>query len=389
MIKRKGFTLIELTVSLIIISVVWVGFLKFLQIQKEENNVNRELAGFEIFQNAIKRNFITILNDFQPVCSNIPTDATSEWGWSHASCKNTSPFPVLDSTNGGRKIKYNIDFNSLAIAKQNELKADLEKNFNGVCSLNSSSNSDIILDCPKITNLQYDTGAGFSTASPHTLGSDIDPSVVPMVRVTYDRVSEIGSFQTTDDLDFTLNDLYTYRRNITINKLDEIKTAMKAFHDGKLAVEFQTPPPGALHSMDDEMVPWFWQIFGDKVDTRTTYCIDSGSGVCNNLDNNNYWRTSGLSYKGLYMRRIAQNLFSGDLSHSIDGFGNKIMLYPFAEQCTTNDLSTCSVTRPPVPQRDYYKLGAPKPPFTTVLYTKTSSLKNQQRLDYERIYFTY
>lgn len=388
---RQGFTIVELVVSIFLISYIMVSFFQFIATAKEDRNVFDELVLYDVAEDGLKRNFVSIIDTFEPICSNITTDTTNNWGWSHAKCSATSPYPVFSNGAGGeRLLTYSINFSSLSANLQSVLASTIITNLRGVCTKKGVSNTSVVLTCPKVVDFLYDIGGGF-TRTVHALGTDINPTIPPIVKLRYDRRSEIGNVASVNDYEFNMNEVYSFRQNISRSKFHRIKTAMKQFNEAKLVSEFRNPPPTSLHSMDDNFVPWFWEIFGDNGALIPTQLCTVVGGICTNLQSDSFWRTTKLASKGMYLRRIGSNILSGDTSISVDGFNNQVFIYPISSQCLLNDISACATTAPTIPQDDYIGLGAgtPKPPFSSIIYLDSSKLKNTPAPSYMRLYFTY
>ena len=142
--------------------------------------------------------------------------------------------------------------------------------------------------------------------------------------------------------------------------------------------------------MDDEFVPWFWEVFGDNASPATissTVCVQAANS-CGNLTTNNIWR-SGISGNGLYLRRIVTNLMAGDIRYGVDGFNNQLKFYPFSKQCAGADYKTCAVTAPALPANNYITLTANPPPFVSVFYVDGYGVKANTYPPYTRMYFSY
>ena len=350
---------------------------------KEDISRAKEYDFYRTFESGLKHSFEQIIDTFEPVCSNITSDAQDKWGWGHSNCKNTSPLPIYANTS---IIKYKLDLNNLTSAKANSLVNFIVQSFAPYCSLNKKTSSSLELFCPYTRNLQYDLGGGL-VASAHTTGSDIDPNIVPSFTLTYRRLTSYGSGYEDQKFNGNFANVYAKRRNFTLEKFNTVRATLKKFYQQKLALEIENPPDTGLSSTSDEFVPWFWESFGDKkTDVWSKTCDLKGGDTCTNLDTSDIWRKN-LNAGGLFWRRLKANLLSGETKYAIDGFGNEVRIYPILKQCTNNDITTCSVTSPPVPKIDYFNEYTP--PYTTALFINTCKDKSVSALDYCRMYISY
>jgi hypothetical protein len=177
------------------------------------------------------------------------------------------------------------------------------------------------------------------------------------------------------------------RRRISLEKFFSIRNTMRKYYGNRLATEVANAPDKGLNSIDDEFAPWFWMAFGDsKSDVLSAICDTGGGSKCDNLDTNNIWRSS-VSGDALFMRRTIVNMMNGDYSLVVDGFGNKVNLFPLMSQCSNDDIDTCTTTAPAVAQEEYYNIM--RPPYTSALYIDVFSDKTETAPDYGRIYISY
>lgn len=384
----SAFTMIEMVFVIIIVSLLYAAILKSTQKTTQERAVYEELNFYKNIDSAFKETFLDILDTFEPICSVIPSDATNRWGWGHPSCATTSPLPVFSTTGGKRLINYSIQFTSLSAGQQIALENKIIGSFNGVCTKESKTNTQLSLYCPKVLGVTYSTTGAF-VATSHTVGSPIDPQNAPTVRISYNRQSEIGTFAagtTPPNYDFSLGDIFIQRRNYSLTKMNEIRQTLKNFYHNELTKEFNNAPAIGLHSMDDEFVFWAWKVFGDNASSIRNLCTVVG-GTCSNLNSNNIWRSS-LSGKGLFVRKMISNILNGDNKYSVDGFGNQLNIYPIASQCGGADFASCAVVAPPIPA-DNYIAGSVTPPYTSVLYVQGFGARGTTTPAYTKMYLTY
>ncbi|MBD3822927.1 MAG: hypothetical protein IE916_00260 [Epsilonproteobacteria bacterium] len=386
---RKGFSLLELGISLILIALLYIGVIRGMNSAKESRQAEAEFVDYDEMERGVKQSFVAILDAFEPICSDIPADTTLSWGWQHNDCKMTSPYPVYSDAGNDRKITYSIQFNSLTAAEQGQLENTIIENYNGVCSRITKTATALELRCPKILDVLYSTGGAYTRTGAHVANTDIDPRLPPSVRINYDRRSTTGTFSAVSNYEFTMNNVFDYRRRFSHTKINRIKDTLKSFHETKLLTEFNAPPPGALHSMDDEFVPWFWEAFGDDAAQVTAANCAIAGGSCTNLNTDNIWRTTDINRRALYWRRMVQNLFMGDTSVTVDGFGNGLFFVPFMSQCINNNIDSCVIVAPTLPQDNFITAGNVRPPHTSVIYSSNFNLKDTAAPTDGRTYFTY
>jgi len=393
---RRAFAMLDMAFALVIMGIVLVGYIELTQSAKEDRAVYSELSFYKNFESDIKITFLKILDAFEGPCSKIANDSSTKWGWGSGSCNKTSPYPAYVSSGGGRKLHFDIQWNSLTSVQRTALEDTIRSTFGNVCKTDAATSpkdaSGITLFCPKITGLTYKTNGGY-VARAHTLGKSIDPQLPPIVQLSYRRVSEIGEDSASgvahsDELHrFSLGEVFQFRQNYTLNKFNKIRQSLLTFHKTQLYKEVENNPPAGLHSMDDEFVPWFWKIFGDnKTDVFSKMCSITG-GSCTNLNTNQIWRNS-VSGKGLLFRRIVANLMTEN-RFAVDGFNNQVNFYPIASQCTAADIDTCGITVPPLPADNYITTGGNPPPFVSILYVDGQNNKNTNVPPYARMYISY
>jgi len=380
---RPAFTLVEIALVLTIMGVVFVALIQVIQSAKEDTRTMAELTYYESFNTGAEQSFVSIVDAFEPICS-VMTDATNRWGWGHASCSTTSPVPTFVATG---LIKYNIQWTSLTAPARITLRTGILDSFRGACTLSAVGAADITLLCPNLTNL--------TNTVPHTLSTPVDPVNPPSFSLSYRRISEIGLANTVENYNFSLNDVYSYRRRYSMKKMNTVARALKRYYDAQILSEIENAPVnpfgGGLHSMDDEFIPWHWKAFGDNVATvMTTRCVRNANavGICGNIVGNNGFRT-GLSGRGLFMNRVITNLLGGQRQFALDGLGNQVNLYPVMSQCAANDISTCATAVPTTPRNDYVTSGGTPPPHSSMLWVEGQNMINVSVPAYARTFISY
>jgi len=385
--QKKAFTIIEVMMVLVITGVTMLGFIKVVQNYKEDRGYAEERAFNTIISNGINTSFLDIIEAFQGSASSF-IDSSANWGWSLL--KDTSAFPIYSTSNGLPTLLFRLDEGLLSASKLAELQGKIASNFNGACTRVSDPqmNGNVALMCPKLRNLIYDVG-GTSLTTPQNVGAVINPSLIPIVKVSFLRDYPTNrKAPTVETYTFNMSDVYLNRRNYSMRRITTIKTAMENFHNRAITKEIaNSSTGGGLNSMDDIFVPWMWKIFGDNATKIDTLCNKTGTS-CSNLNTNEIWRNS-VSNKGLLTRRVFTNLLGGDSSYAIDGFNNPIFILPFMSDCPTgtNDLTACPINVPSVPSDNYLTIG--NPPFITAIYTPSFRDKTIDAPDYGRVYLSY
>lgn len=387
---RRAFTMAELTLSLALIGTMTIGFMKLVKNYTEDQGHAMERAFNQGMNSGIQASFIDIIEAFQRPLSNF-RDNSVNWGWTLA--KNTSPLPISGKTNGIGYIDYEIDTGLLSAAELTTLQGKIISNFNGICSpVGGQPRGNVRLTCPQLNRITYTLGAVGGLVRGHTPNTPLNSSLVPTVRVDFWREFPTSTrAKVSTPYTFNLTEVYNARRNYSTRKINTIRNAMESFHNRQVMREVaNSVSSGGLNSMDDEFVPWFWQMFGDNsiASPNTTICAKGAGTTCANLNTNNIWR-SNLSQRGLFMNRIINNLLAGDRSFGVDGFNNPIFIYPIMSQCpvATRDLMLCPVAAPALPADNYMAIG--NPPYLSAIYTPSFSDRSAIAPDYGRVYVSY
>lgn len=387
---RSGFTLIELILSMAIIAVLFASLVPMINSAKEDEGQRKEFAFYESMEDGIKQSFISILDAYEPAAGTVTSDATTTWGWGRI--RSTSPFPWWL---GSKKIRYSLDSRGISSTQRNRLIQTIIGSFHGVCTQSSLSGNNLDLMCPKLSNLNYTFGGG-AVARAHTLGTDLNPSSVPTVRLGFKRRSPTGFTPEASWVNqthtFTMADVYSLRQNYSFKKISEIRRSLRRWFVSKLSLELKNGAPGGLNSIDDTIIPWEWMLTGGNGSAahRATIfgsgskCIHSGS-VCSNINSGGIglWPSGSIKY-GRVARRISSYMFHGDKKYNVDGFNNQLMIHPLSNTCGTN-LTTCSVTAPVSP-RDNYSGTAP---YSAAIFIGTFGNTGTNAPEYGRTYVVF
>ncbi len=397
-----GFSLIEMSLALVIMSIILAASFKLINTYTMQTNVNRQSYNISSLANAIKENAKLIMDASMTICTNITNAYSNDaWGWRHASCLNTSPFPVYNITTN--LLTYNID-----TAYFSSQVNSIINNISPYCPFSSQTGTTVSFSCSGlgINGLQYQTLAsgpgntatpanntGTNTVNifptPHANATNTDflnfldfPSAV-YIQYTetlsnsgatiahYDMINAQGNVPNfAYRLDMT--DLYLDRVKKTRDDLITLDAALRGYAIGAMTSEFQNVPPNGLSSKDVFFVPWIWQVFATTQGGTAILC--DNSTTCDSIASGVQWATSGqtATYADLWML-ITTNLMSSNLMYVSDAYGNPLRILPIANGCT-GDVSGCvpSANTPPVPQGSYLAVlttanYAPRPPYTSLI----------------------
>jgi prepilin-type N-terminal cleavage/methylation domain-containing protein len=385
---RRGFGLIELSIVLAIIGVITVSVVKNMGSVRESIRNQKELDFYSKFDTAINNNFELITNAFEPICSQITSDAQTGWGWNHANCSATSPLPIYTAANGGG-IVYNINFGSLTATNSASLQSSLIESLSPYCGLVSVSGTAMTFRCADLVNLTYNGGA----ASAHTANTDVNPTVVPSYQITHRVIREIGNQAPVNNIfNGTLDKTWQKRQNYSLEKINSLAQGLKSFYQSKLIRETLNVAPTGLNSTDDDFVPWFYEAFGSNAASVSTALCNLSGGTCTNLVNPDIWRT-GNPTRGALMRSAIANVASGNMNLTTDGFGNMLRIVPITSLCTNSDLLQCTDTTPSgapaVPADNYSTSGSLTPPYGSVIFSSTCNQTGTSAPDFCRHYLYY
>lgn len=347
--KERGFTLVELALSLAILSVITLATFKLLTRVRADAQLSQERYRVYVLERAIKTSFLDVVSVVERNCfPSSDSFSVLSWGYLHSSCGNTSPLPYLSSTS---VLRYDVN-----LGLDPSLRNRIVGNFVGACVLQRTDNSTYLeLFCPDLISLTYDGATRF-----HSLSNHFPTHPPSRVEVQIRRRGWTNPITYT----LSLDDLFQERQRYSVQKMQELMEKLRSESQYLSNAEFNNPPPTGLPSGDDVLVPYFWKVFSnDYSNAKNTLCNTGGGNTCTNYTSS-VWRTGTVS-QTLLLRRVVQNLMNGEVRYYTDGFGNAVSLVPFVSRCSSS-LSSCSVSSPPVPQRFYSP--NPTPPYTSVLY---------------------
>lgn len=379
---RGGFTILELSIALALIAIIYVAFIKSMQSMNEDVNVARELAFYNKMENAIKEGFVIALDEAETMCTNGVADSASSWGWNHANCVGSSPFPVYSSTGGQRLLRWNFNFST---PEGTELKTALKGIMSGFCTVSAETTTSIDFRCPKLLGIDYDMGGGFMPTAMLSGPRRIDPATPPTVRISFERINTLDKTGTavTAQYTFSMTDVYNRRKLRTLVKMDDFRKVLTNVHNTKLAIELGNPPPNGLHSIDDEMAPWFWLSFSTRQISAIPKC---NAPKCTN--DNADWRN--ITGRAMPSNSVISTYLGSDSTYLVDGFGNEMYIYPKAGDCTGIDYMTCPLVTPPLPEADYAKKHPTQvPPFTSTIFINGYGQKTTTAKPFCRTLITY
>ena len=397
-----GFSLIEMSLALVIMSIILAASFKLINTYTMQTNVNQQACNISSLANAIKENAKLIMDASMTVCTNITNAYSNDaWGWRHTSCLNTSPFPIYNTTTN--LLTYNID-----TANFSSQVNSIVTNIAPYCPFSSKAATTVSFSCSglAITGLQYQTltsGPGNTSTpannmgantvnvfpTPHASSTNADflnfldfPSAV-YIQYTetlansgqtishYDMInaqSNVPNFAYRLDM----TDLYLDRVKKTRDNMITLDAALKGYAIGNMTSEFQNVPPNGLSSKDTFFVPWIWQALAATQANTLTLC--NNSTTCNSIVSGTQWATAAqaAAYAEVWML-ITTNLMASNLTYLCDAFGNPLRIVPIANGCT-GDVSGCvpSTNTPPVPQGGYLNAMTtadytPRPPYTGLI----------------------
>ncbi len=400
--SSSGFSLIEMSLALVIMSIILVASFRLINTYTMQANVNQQAYNISSLANAIKENAKLIMDASMTVCTNITNAYSNDaWGWRHTSCLNTSPFPIFNITTNS--LTYNID-----TANFSSQVDSIITNISPYCPFSSQSTTTVSFSCSglAISGIQYQTltsGPG-NTATPanNTAANTVNIFSTPHTNVTnadflnfldfpsavYIQYTETlsNSGSTISHYDMTnaqsnvpnfayrldMTDLYLDRVKKTRDNLITLDAALRGYAIGAMTSEFENVPPNGLSSKDVFFVPWIWQVLATAQSGTATLC--DNSTTCDSISLGTQWATAAqsASYADVWML-ITTNLMTSNLMYVSDAFGNPLRIVPIANGCT-GDVSGCvpSTNTPPVPQGSYLTAlaaanYAPRPPFTSLI----------------------
>ena len=368
--SRSGFTMAEMAFVLALFAVLALGLYKWSVTVSDDAMVKQEYLNAYRVESGLNTSMIAILDTFEGVCGTV-TDATASmaWGWGSSSCTGTSPLP----TRSGNNLVYSINFASLSAATATGLKNKISASYAPLCKMSGSTATTMTLFCGStLNNFQYDTSGGLVNTY-HTPGTNFNHLDTPVPVLTLKRVYLQGNLTETKVYRLNLQEVFQQRLAYSTEKMNNVGKLLKNLYNMKLAQETSNVSPAGLNSIDDEMIPWFWEAFGDQAGTAaTTVCSKNvATGVCDNLNTNNIWRST--TSDAILWKRLIVGLAASDFKYTVDGFGNALRLYPMLSQCVGTNLAVCTVTVPSIPKEPYPISATLKPPYTTVIYSGLSS----------------
>lgn len=399
---NMGFSLIEMSLALVIMSIILAASFKLINTYTMQTNVNRQSYNISSLANAIKENAKLIMDASMIICTNITNAYSNDaWGWRHTSCLNTSPFPIYNITTN--LLTYSID-----TANFSSQVNSIINNISPCCPFSSQTGTTVSFSCSGlgINGLQYQTlasGPG-NTATPanNTRANTVNIFPTPHANATNTDFLNFLDFPSAVYIQYTetlsnsgatiahydminaqanvpnfayrldMTDLYLDRVKKTRDDLITLDAALRGYAIGAMTSEFENVPPNGLSSKDVFFVPWIWQVFATTQGGTAILC--DNSTTCDSIASGVQWATPGqtATYADVWML-ITTNLMSSNLMYVGDAFGNPLRIVPIANGCT-GDVSGCvpSANTPPVPQGSYLAVltaanYAPRPPYTSLI----------------------
>ncbi len=415
-VDNRGFSMVELSLALLIMTIIVAASVRMINALTAQTQVNTQQYKIAMLANSVKSNAKLIMDAAGTVCTAITTAyANDGWGWRHALCQNTSPFPVYNITTN--ILTYRID-----TANFGNTVNSILNNTGNYCPFVAETATTVTFNCSglNITGIQYQTlmsgaanaatpgsNAAANTvdifAPPHTNSTNADflnfldfPSAV---FIQYKEVfSNVGSTISHYDminaqtnvvnfaykLDFT--DLAFDRQKKTRDGLVNLTTALSTYASGTMVQEYENVAPNGLGNADTAFVPWVWQGLATTQAGSTVLCADSTT--CSAIVSGTQWATAAqTSTFAKAWLLVTTNLLSSNTSYIADAFGNPLRIIVMANGCT-GDVSACTPAGPagsnPPPKAQGTYLTSmttasytPRPPYASLivspLCTGTSS----------------
>ncbi|MBF0559008.1 MAG: prepilin-type N-terminal cleavage/methylation domain-containing protein [Nitrospirae bacterium] len=397
--NNKGFSFIEMSLALTIMALVFAASFRLINTYKMQADVNRQAHNISMLATSIKNNAKLVMDASLAVCTSITTAyADDGWGWRHANCMNTSPFPVFDIN--GKVLTYNIDTANFSSAVNSIIS-----NVAQYCRHTGQTATTVTFDCSAlgISAVQYKTSSNPTVntvqntvnifTTPHNNSTNADflnfldfPSAVYIQYNTYisnsgQTVAHNDMINATSDagddaykLDMT--DLYLDRVKKTRDNVINLDAALRGYAIGVMTSEFENVPPNGLSSQDTFFVPWIWQVLASSQANSLTLCNNATS--CSSIITGTQWanaaQTNSFAQTWIW---LTTNLLSSNTSYVADAFGNPLRIVVIANGCT-GDVSTCTAAGPsgsnppPGPQGSYLSTMVsasygPRPPYSSLI----------------------
>ena len=400
--NNKGFSLIEMSLSLVIMSVLLAAVFKLYNTYSMQTTVAQQSYNITSLGTQIEYNAKLILDAAMLECTNITTATANDgWGWRSSLCQNTSPFPTY--TIATNLLTYNIDTANFA----NTVNTIIA-NIGPYCSYGGQNATQVTFNCSNlaITGIQYQTTSsgpgGTATpasntsadtvnifATPHTNATNADflnlldfPSAM-FIQYTETLTNTGATISHYDMINATTNipnkaytqnftDLYLDRMKKTRDNLLTLDAALRGFAISSMTSEFENVPPNGLASKDVFFVPWIWEVLAATQANSLTLC--NNATTCSAILSGAQWATAAqtTSFADVWLL-ITQNIMSSNLVYAIDAFGDPLRIIPISNGCTGN-VSACVPTTntPPAPQGTYLTAlttasFTPRPPYTSLI----------------------
>jgi len=394
--KRSAFTLVETVFAITLFTIASLGIMRMIESQKMDKGQQDKYLYFNKFDYGVNKTFLDILNAIEEASPAYVVESDTVWGMRGDEFKNTSVLPRLTgggTSNDFKTLYYDIDKANLSSRNYKTLVNNILSNFSGICSLKTQrTDGDLELNCGgNIRSLKYEVnGNTYLDSNTWIKGKNINPKHVPKVTLIYRDVHIISHAVNTVNYDFSLDKVYALRQEISASKFNTIRNALIAFSNAKMTKETLNSPPYGLNSTDDTFVPYFWEAFSSPSLPLDLKCSLAGGTTCSNLST--YWQSMGGSANSaLAIMRVVKNLLSNDKSLLVDGFNNEIFIYPLLKSCALNNIASCTISSPPLPQNEYFKLGTmtTTAPYVSAIFIAPFSDKSISAPQYGRMLIAY
>jgi len=358
---RRGLTLLELVVSVALITLILASFYQFYYHQRLMAKVALQTKNLSLLPRALEEGYLTVVDSVGELCA--PD------GWNSAYCDGTIPFPLLESQ-GFLHYYLDADLPSTTIsAITDRLKGVMGTA--GCIYLRSESAGGsvrLVFACsrPFLTALTYQLSDGTSSSGLSFGG--ISPTSFPVgITVSYDLEFQGESVSQTRD--FSLRELYEKLKGVSAARMNWLKSLIKTYALTRLETEVnRNPYPNGLHSTEDFYVPWAWQVLA----TDGLIYKECGDENCSGIDD---WLASSPTFQQV-LEAVLERLGGGDLyPYCYDGFMYPWRIVLIGNGCS-GDLSSCRADNnlPPSPNKlvapgDYWDKYSLKPPYFAWIYS--------------------
>ena len=301
---RKGFTLVELAVAILVISILSTVFISGLKPFIDKRKKEETLERFEKLAQALKYEMKVVMNWRK----NHPdwVNWACGWGW-HRYPPLLPPGCALEASDASALDVYTAGHDNEIIRLFRRAGCEIGGNFGGgyrfVCYDGWGN------------ELHYEYGNWDNNqARPYNYNRDIT--------ITFISAGKDRTFGTSDDLRYTFStaEINEELREQTVEQLRRIANALDAYFRKRLTVEItERVYPNGLSQADDLKVNWYLQLCTDHPYRE---CANSD---CTNIDWGFPAVSSSLTHNTCDIGRVLGNL-NLPPEYRTDSFGNPIYI---------------------------------------------------------------